>query len=60
MSKALTGLDVVAPEGHLQSRRRRAMMLTGSACPGEVYPKIKCSPVVVFGVLSRMVLVRGR
>ena len=27
---------------------------------GEVYPKIKFSPVVVFGVLSRMVLVRGR
>ena len=26
---------------------------------GEVYPKIKFSPVVVFGVLSRMVLVRG-
>ena len=27
---------------------------------GEVKPKIKFSPVVVFGVLSRMVLVRGR
>ena len=26
---------------------------------GEVYPKIKFSPVVVFWVLSRMVLVRG-
>ena len=25
---------------------------------GEVYPKIKISPVVVFGVLSRVVLVR--
>ena len=30
-----------------------------AAVKGEVYPKIKFSPVVVFGVLSPMVLVRG-
>ena len=32
---------------------------SGGLVKGEVYPKIKFSPVVVFWVLSRMVLVRG-
>ena len=40
----------------IEASRRSTLELN---VKGEVYPKIKFSPVVVFGVLSRMVLVRG-
>ena len=33
--------------------------MQGDIVKGEVKAKIKISPVVVFGVLSRMVVVRG-
>ena len=38
--------------------RRKYTLLSAAPLKGEVKAKIKISPVVVFGVLSRMVLVR--
>ena len=65
MASALGPLDV-RPNFHVHDSTCMMIMCCVECCcgcrqpfKGEVYPKIKFSPVVVFWVLSRMVLVRG-